>query len=151
MKVTPKLLVVIILHFFNTGNLWGCEVKSDTLNISPQPDSVYAHYARNEKSKFFEGYTIQLFSGTRGRALEVRAQYLGESLDGEPRLVYREPNFKIQVGSYPTALDAERALRQIKTVFEDAFVIQTEVPWYPIEEKISTEAADSLQLNGNTD
>ena len=37
--------------------------SSDTLNITRNLDSAYSHYVSNQQGEFFEGYTIQLFSG----------------------------------------------------------------------------------------
>lgn len=106
--------------------------QEDTLNIPMDLDSAYAHYTNEMKSPLFEGYTIQVFSGDRSGANSVRANIISLGAEEEARIVYREPNFKIHVGSYPDMSTAERALVSWKSSFPDAFVLKTLVPWYPI-------------------
>jgi hypothetical protein len=47
-------------------------------------------------------------------------------------MVYREPNFKIHVGTFPTASLADRELLRWLSEFPNAFVVQTQVPLYPV-------------------
>lgn len=105
----------------------------DTLNVPYEVDSVYKHFEKTSKSQVFDGFTIQLFSGSRVGALEARATYLNAKLEEEPRIVYREPNFKLQVGSFPDLLTAERRLVEVRKVFPSAFVLQASVPLYPLD------------------
>ena len=106
--------------------------QSDTLNVAMDLDSAYMHYTENSKSTLFEGYTIQIFSGDRSGANAVRANIISLGFESEARMVYREPNFKIHIGSYPDASTAERALIQWKSSYPDAFVLKTMVPWYEL-------------------
>ena len=106
--------------------------QGDTLNVAMDLDSAYAHYTENTKSTLFEGYTIQIFSGDRSGANAVRANIISLGFEREARMVYREPNFKIHIGSYPDASSAERALVQWKSSYPDAFVLKTMVPWYEL-------------------
>jgi len=105
---------------------------TDTLEIAMDLDSAYQHFSQAKKSEMFEGYTIQIFSGDRVNANRVRGKILAIGGDNEARMVYREPNFKIHVGSYPDVASAERALMSWKIEFPDAFVVQTLVPWYEL-------------------
>lgn len=106
-------------------------------------DSAYVHFTTTHQSNVFEGYTIQLFSGNRSGANAVRANIISLGAADVARMVYREPNFKIHVGSYPDASSAERALLQWKSAYPDAFVLKTLVPWYPIELPESTVPSDT--------
>ena len=47
-------------------------------------------------------------------------------------MVYREPNFKIHIGSFPDASTAERALEEWRIHYPDAFVLKTLIPWYEL-------------------
>ena len=105
--------------------------QNDTLRISAHPDSVYAHFLNASKSSVFDGFTIQLYSGSREGAYQIRAKIIELGTQADARLVYKEPNFKIHVGSFPTAAMAERELLRWTQEFPDAFVVQTLVPWYP--------------------
>ena len=84
--------------------------RFDTLNVPMDLDSAYLHFSENSKSALFEGYTIQIFSGDRSGANAVRANIISLGIDSDARMVYREPNFKIHIGSFPDASAAERAL-----------------------------------------
>lgn len=107
--------------------------SSDTLNITRDLDSAYAHYISNQQGEFFEGYTIQLFSGNRSGANALKGDIIASGNYDAVRLVYLAPNFKIQVGSFPDIGCAQRALTEWKSSYPDAFVVKTRVPWYPIE------------------
>ena len=107
--------------------------SSDTLNITRDLDSAYAHYISNQQGEFFEGYTIQLFSGNRSGANVLKGDIIARGNYDAVRLVYLAPNFKIQVGSFPDIGCAQRALTEWKSSYPDAFVVKTRVPWYPIE------------------
>ena len=110
------------------------ELRSrDTLNITRDLDSAYAHYISNQQGEFFEGYTIQLFSGNRSGANVLKGDIIASGNYDAVRLVYLAPNFKIQVGSFPDIGCAQRALTEWKSSYPDAFVVKTRVPWYPIE------------------
>ena len=120
--------------------------QGDTLNVAIDLDSAYAHYTENSKSTLFEGYTIQIFSGDRSGANAVRANIISLGFESEARMVYREPNFKIHIGSYPDASSAERALIQWKGSYPDAFVLKTMVPWYELP---TTDASAPSDIEGN--
>ena len=105
----------------------------DTVNIARDLDSAYAHYVSSQQGEFFEGYTIQLFSGNRSGANVLKGEIIASGKYDAVRLVYLAPNFKIQVGSFPDIGSAQRALTEWKASYPDAFVVKTRVPWYPIE------------------
>ncbi|MDC1028930.1 hypothetical protein OAQ90_03175, partial [Schleiferiaceae bacterium] len=87
------------------------ELRScDTLNITRDLDSAYTHYISNQQGEFFEGYTIQLFSGNRSGANVLKGDIIARGNYDAVRLVYLAPNFKIQVGSFPDIGSAQRAL-----------------------------------------
>ena len=123
-----KLLTLKLLVFFSLLASTASASQLDTLDIPVNLDSAYAHYAENAQSALFEGYTIQLFSGTREGAYEIRAKILSLGGSDEARMIYREPNFKIHVGTHPAASMAERELMRWLQEFPNAFVVQTLVP-----------------------
>lgn len=106
--------------------------SNDTLNVPMDLDSAYFHFSENSKSALFEGYTIQIFSGDRSDANAVRANIISLGIDNDARMVYREPNFKIHIGSFPDASAAERALLEWRVHYPDAFVLKTLIPWYEL-------------------
>lgn len=135
---TMPLKLLFILLALNAmpliSNASVVELQSiDTVNIARDLDSAYAHYVSSQKGEFFEGYTIQLFSGNRSGANVLKGEIIASGKYDAVRLVYLAPNFKIQVGSFPDIGSAQRALTEWKASYPDAFVVKTRVPWYPIE------------------
>ena len=131
-----KLLIILLainaMPLISSASV--VELRSrDTLNVTRDLDSAYAHYVSNQQGEFFEGYTIQLFSGNRSGANVLKGDIIASGKYDAVRLVYLAPNFKIQVGSFPDIGCAQRALTEWKSSYPDAFVVKTRVPWYPIE------------------
>lgn len=131
-KITLFIFLIISIQGLSKDLTTSALMAQDTLEITRNLDSVYAHWSEGQKSDFFEGYTIQLFSGDRSNANKVRAEVVESDL-GEARVIYKAPNFKVQVGSFPTLLLAEKERQKWIEKFPDAFVVQTIVPLYPIE------------------
>ena len=81
----------------------------------------------NKKKEFNKafgyGYRIQLYNGFEVEAKKIRAEFRIEYPEVKTYLVYRQPEWKIQVGSYKTKLEADRALLEIKKKFSNAIVI----------------------------
>ena len=123
------------------------EYQQDTLHIALDTDSAFHHYTAHAMSELFEGYTIQIFSGGRINANKTRGKILRLGADQDARMVYREPNFKIHIGSFPDVSAAERALVHWKTEFPDAFVVQTLVPWYKIEDADPIAPSDTTDIS----
>ena len=131
-KILVFTLLFLSIQAYSKGLTANDLMLVDTLDVSPSLDSVYAQWSAGQKSEFFEGYTIQLFSGDRANANKVRAEVVETNL-GEARVIYKAPNFKVHVGSFPTSLLAEKERQKWLEKFPDAFVVQTEVPLYPID------------------
>ena len=130
------LITVLICITAHTSHAMSSQdvftASNDTLNVPMDLDSAYHHFSENSKSALFEGYTIQIFSGDRSGANAVRANIISLGIDSDARMVYREPNFKIHIGSFPDASAAERALVEWRIHYPDAFVLKTLIPWYEL-------------------
>ena len=131
-----KLLIILLainaMPLISSASV--VELRSrDTLNVTRDLDSAYAHYVSNQQGEFFEGYTIQLFSGNRAGANKLKGEIIARGKFDAVRLIYLAPNFKIQIGSFPDIGSAQRALVEWRILYPDAFVVKTQVPWYPIE------------------
>jgi hypothetical protein len=70
------------------------------------------------------GYRIQLYNGSEKRVKTIRAKFRIEFPSIETYLKYNAPEWKIQVGSYKTTLEAARELREINKKFSGAIIIQ---------------------------
>ena len=69
------------------------------------------------------GYRIQLYNGLERRARSLRNRFKVEYPDVYTKLIYKQPEWKIQVGNYKTRLHADRALNEIREKFSGAIVV----------------------------
>ena len=69
------------------------------------------------------GYRIQLYNGSEKRVKTIRAKFRIEFPSIETYLKYNAPEWKIQVGSYKTTLEAAKGLREISKKFSGAIII----------------------------
>lgn len=98
------------------------------------PALIERYKKENEGAKI-PGYRVQLFSGDRKSAFDMRANFMQTLTSYSATVIYDSPNFKTQVGNFRTKLEAEKALEQIWPLFKGAFVVKTEIdlPALPIE------------------
>jgi hypothetical protein len=96
----------------------GQEKKSDTQLIN----ELIAK-KKNFNREFKHGYRIQLYNGFEVEAKKMQAKFGIEFPDIPTFIVYRQPEWKIQVGTYKTKLEADRALLTIKKEFSGAIVV----------------------------
>ncbi|MBD0833498.1 SPOR domain-containing protein [Aestuariibaculum sediminum] len=71
-----------------------------------------------------ERYRIQIYSGNRAKAEKTQDEFSETFPDWRATIQYETPNFKIWAGSFRTRLEADRALKKIKTEFPAAFIFK---------------------------
>lgn len=69
------------------------------------------------------GFRIQLYNGLETTARNILYGFNRDFPGVYSKLSYENPDWKVQVGSYKTRLDADRALRDISEKFSGAIVI----------------------------
>jgi hypothetical protein len=76
-----------------------------------------------------EGYRIQLVFGSRDEVSRLKSRFLAE-YDYSAYESYLQPNFRLRVGDFMTRFEAEKALKELKSVFPGAYVVpdRIEVP-----------------------
>lgn len=120
------------------------DVKLDSL--------VMRHIRANKQKDGFDGYRVQLFSGSgteaRQQANDLRIEFLSNNPDIPAYLIYQAPNFKVRVGDCRTEMEATRLQRQLAYSYPGGFVSRDLIkfPRLPIEgEKAgSSELRDEL-------
>ena len=97
--------------------------------VNKQLDAVLDSIDRiNLTRKFIDGFTIQVFAGTkREDAMNVKKQLTSSIPTLESELQYAQPNFRVKVGRYFTRLEAEKDYEQIKRVFPSAIVVPDKI------------------------
>ena len=76
-----------------------------------------------EENKLLRIINDEDINGFEVEAKKTRAKFRIEFPEIKTYLVYRQPEWKIQVGTYKTKLEADRALLEIKKEFSSAIVV----------------------------
>ena len=96
---------------FNFANFWSCGINE---LISKK---------RSFNKEFSYGFRIQLYNGFEVEAKKISAKFKLDFPDTKTHLVYKQPEWKIQVGFYKTKLEADRALLNFSEKFSGLIVI----------------------------
>ncbi|WMI69384.1 SPOR domain-containing protein [Mangrovimonas sp. YM274] len=69
-------------------------------------------------------YKIQIFSGNRSGAEKAQSEFNDTYEDWPVAMEYDTPHYKIQVGTFRSRLEADKALIKIKANYPNAFIFQ---------------------------
>lgn len=69
-------------------------------------------------------YTIQLFSGTKVAAEEVKSNYDKKDIKYKAIIEYETPNYKVWVGRFRTKLQADKVYNKLQNEYPSALVIR---------------------------
>ena len=69
-------------------------------------------------------YTIQLFSGNRKGAEDVKRNYDVKDYQYNSTIKYEQPNYKVWVGMFRTKLFADKAFEDLKKDYPSALVFR---------------------------
>jgi len=69
-------------------------------------------------------YSIQVFSGEISGAQKILKNCKSMFTDYKSQIEYQTPNYKVWIGKFRNQLDADRALMNISTEYEGAFVFK---------------------------
>lgn len=126
------------------------EVSKDTVIAKPVEDKkntsyVEARHAVNTKldavldsidrihltRKFVEGFTIQVYSGKREEALNIRKQIGSLMPEINAEVQFTEPIFRVKAGKYYNWIDAQGDFTMIKKYFPAAIIIPDRITMNP--------------------
>ena len=99
-------------------SIFAQELKADNLLIEE-----FIEKKKEFNKEFGYGYRIQLYNGFEVETKKVKEKFKIDFPDIKTYVVYRQPEWKIQVGTYKTKLEADRALLEIKKDFLSAIVV----------------------------
>jgi len=81
----------------------------------------------NASKLFIQGYTIQVYSGlSRDEAGNARKRML-EELSMRSDLEYVQPKFRVRVGTYFNAMEAQKDMVKLKRIFPNAILVPEKV------------------------
>lgn len=105
--------------------LFGLSYSQNTVVNSRKIDSLLnlkKKMINDYEIKYF--YTIQLFSGQRKSAVEVKNEYDEKTYDYKSVIEYETPNYKVWIGRFRTKLHADKAFAEIKSDYPSAFIFR---------------------------
>ena len=118
MKKSVAVACLLFVGFFTTQTVFSQSEKSDTLLVNELISKK-----RSFNKEFSYGFRIQLYNGFEVEAKKISAKFKLDFPDTKTHLVYKQPEWKIQVGFYKTKLEADRALLNFKRKYQSAIVI----------------------------
>jgi len=99
------------------------------LTVNSKVDAVLDSIDRlNAVRKFVSGYTIQVYSGQNREEANNAKKKLSELSDMKSDLQYVQPKFRVKVGAYFTALEAQKDLMFLKRFFPNAILVPETIP-----------------------
>ncbi len=135
MALLPKLTVISALSALlpllavAQGSFADLVDSTVVIRSDERLDSLVMRHIRvNEQRNGFDGYRVQLYSGSGTEARQVandlRAEFLTQFPEVPAYLIYVSPNFKVRVGDLRTELEAIRLQRELSYLFPGGFVVR---------------------------
>jgi outer membrane lipoprotein-sorting protein len=118
MKNTLFLKIVLFCLFVNTGILSSQNATNESKDVK---DLLEKKRDYNKSVGF--GYGIQIYYGTEKIAKSKNARFHILFPKIQTKLVYNNPEWKVQVGNYKTRLEADRANLIFRKEFSGTIVI----------------------------
>ncbi len=124
-KSSLYITVLASFIFLFSSEIVSAQNPSVTVNADPKIERLLKVKKELEKdNKLGDGFTIQLYYGSRNQADEVLKEYRFSYGTWPANIEYETPNYKVWVGNFGTHLEADRALIEIKSKFEAAFILK---------------------------
>jgi hypothetical protein len=118
MKDTLFLKIILFCLLVNIGTIRSQNVTNESKEIQ----SLLEKKRDYNKSVGF-GYSIQIYYGTEKTAKSKHAKFHVLHPKVDTKLVYNNPEWKVQVGNYKTKLEADRANLIFRKEFTGTIVI----------------------------
>ena len=93
------------------------------LNADYRLNELMSRFKEINEGKQIQGFRVQLYSGDRKGAFDLKANFIKQFPELPCNVVYESPDFKVQIGNYRTQMEAECGLQDIRPVFKAAFVV----------------------------
>jgi len=92
------------------------------------PFLLNTHIEMNERHRYFDGYRIQLYSGSGQRskhlALDVKGKVLELFPDEAVYISFTAPFWRVRVGNYRNKHEALGLMNKLKKEFPDSYVVK---------------------------
>ena len=118
MKKTVIISCLFFVGFLTSQSIYSQSKKYDSTLINELISKK-----RSFNKEFGYGFRIQLYNGFETEAKKTETKFKINFPEIKTYLLYRQPEWKIQVGFYKTKLEADRALLDLKRKYGSAIVI----------------------------
>jgi hypothetical protein len=124
----PLILGSCLLH--------GQRIDSSSYELSESPkiqQMMREFIESNAAQRTIQGYRVQIANGSKAELLEYKYAVLQQFPDLPVHLLHVYPEYRLQVGDFRDALDAERTLGLIRVHYPGALTLATEIQWPSLE------------------
>lgn len=120
MKFTSKIkhISLLLVLLITTGTAFA---QSETVKID---NLIEQKRSYNKQNKNTVVYKIQLYNGSESQAYKIRSNFRSAFPEYKTSIIYKQPEWKTQVGDFETKLEADRVLLLIKEDFSGAIVLE---------------------------
>lgn len=126
---------LVFIFFLNVIHIQAQEVEQPdstvpgTMNVKAdfRIKLLTERYKEQNEGKKINGFRIQLYSGNRKGAFDLKANFIRQFNQVPCEVIYESPDFKVQVGNYRTELEAEKAMQEIWPIFKSAFIVRAKI------------------------
>lgn len=123
LKTSVKAAFLTFFVAIISGQL---SAQNGQVNID-EPNDVKQLMEFKKDLKTVNLLTIQVYSGNRTDAQEIRKELIESDIELPISLKFETPNYKVWIGNFTTRLEADRALVMVKKDFPNAFILKPKI------------------------
>ena len=127
-----QFFILSVPLIFGSCLLHGQRIDSSSFELSESPkiqQMMREFIESNAAKRTMQGYRVQIANGSKAELLEYKYAVLQQFPDLPVHLLHVYPEYRLQVGDFRDALDAERTLGLIRVHYPGAFTLATEIQW----------------------
>jgi len=131
-----RFFILSVPLIFGSCLLHGQRIDSSSFELSESPkiqQMMREFIESNAAKRTMQGYRVQIANGSKAELLEYKYAVLQQFPDLPVHLLHVYPEYRLQVGDFRDALDAERTLGLIRVHYPGAFTLATEIQWPSLE------------------
>jgi len=117
--LTKNKRIGVLLALLITSGIAFAQNEADKIE-----DLISQKRNYNQQNKNTVVFKIQLYNGTESEAYKIRSNFRSAFPEYKTTIIYKQPEWKTQVGNFETKLEADRVLLLIKKEFSGAIVLE---------------------------
>ncbi|GAA4279903.1 SPOR domain-containing protein [Gaetbulibacter aestuarii] len=124
---TYSLNISALVFFLFLASPKFCHAQTGRVEVNQDPKIATLLNLKKQMNKSdvdSDRYKIQIYNGNRSGAYDAEKEFKKNFPDWATKVVYEQPNFKTWIGSFRTRLEADRALKEVKKKFSNAFIFK---------------------------